>query len=71
MSATGGGEKKSYGNSDMSNLCIFFKDTCSLSGLHTQSVNVAQLSLQDSTGTFHWGSLSGCKVYASEILELS
>lgn len=55
------GEKESYRNTDM----------CSLSGLHTQSINVAQLSLQDSPGTFHWGSLSGCKIYASEILEIS
>ena len=48
-----GGEKLSYGNIDKSLIYAFFKDMCSLTGLHTQSVNVAQLSLQDSTGTFH------------------
>lgn len=72
MSATGSrGKGQSYGNIDMSLMYAVFKDMCSLSGLHTQPVNVAQLSFQNSTGTFHWGSLSGCQIFASEILEIS
>lgn len=35
----------------------------------TQSIIVAQLSMQDSTGTSHWERLSSSKIYASEILE--
>lgn len=72
VSATGSaGKGESYGNIDMSLMYAFFKDMCSLSGLHMQPVNVAQLSVQNSTGTFLWGSLSCCQIYASENLEVS
>lgn len=71
LTGTGCGEKRvSYRITDISLIYAFSKNTSLLSGLHTQLVNVAQLSLQNNTDTFHWRSLSACKIYSEEIVDL-
>lgn len=67
---TGCEEKRgSYRNIDISLIYACSRNTSSLSGLHTQLINVAQLSLQNNTGTFHWRSLSAYKIYSVEMVE--